>query len=457
MCLVISLAGPALGENAIELGLKGAVNMFTPVPEEKARPALSAADSALRQYLKKTGENHLCQYTAGLSSEWIELNGLKLSGVTYGVVSEADRANGIRERINVSVACAMHRKRKPGASSWTQWANGLPLLMPGTITVELAADGRWSARESSLKYFNPIGSATPAIGTPANGLPPGVSRPAAQPALEQHAPSGRIATQAPATVTRRPPPSRSPEQSARQPIQPPQAPPARKSGNTAKDRQATPFGALMPPLVVAAVVAAVAVVFMAILSLVLKKATQRDRCGQVGGPIPPPIARRPAASPPPLPVNPQAPANSPVDLIQRSENLMTPAELAFFAILEPLVRPTCMISSKVRLADLFHVAPGAGQQSAFNKISRKHIDFVLTDPATSRILCGIELDDRSHNQPDRVDRDSFVNEVFARNQLPLLRVPVAWTYYPPALHAALIKAGLTLSPWVAPTATSPHH
>jgi len=124
---------------------------------------------------------------------------------------------------------------------------------------------------------------------------------------------------------------------------------------------------------------------------------------------------------------------------------MTPAELAFFAILEPLVRPSCMISAKVRLADLFQVGQGVGQQSAFNKISRKHIDFVLTDPATSRILCGIELDDRSHKLPDRVERDEFVNEVFAKNQLPLLRVPVAWTYYPQALRAELVKAGLVLA------------
>jgi len=34
---------------------------------------------------------------------------------------------------------------------------------------------------------------------------------------------------------------------------------------------------------------------------------------------------------------------------------MTPAEQAFFAVLEPIVRSSCMVSSKVRLADLFDV------------------------------------------------------------------------------------------------------
>lgn len=123
---------------------------------------------------------------------------------------------------------------------------------------------------------------------------------------------------------------------------------------------------------------------------------------------------------------------------------MTPAEQAFYAVLSPVVQSSCMISSKVRLADIFEVRHERGHNAAFNKISRKHIDFVLTDPATSRILCAIELDDSSHNRPDRIERDRFVNELFAANQLPLLRVPVAWNYYPKALRNELIKAGVTL-------------
>lgn len=135
-----------------------------------------------------------------------------------------------------------------------------------------------------------------------------------------------------------------------------------------------------------------------------------------------------------------------MSLLKRRENLMSPAEQAFFAVLEPIIRSTCMISSKVRLADLFDVSQGRGQQATFNKISNKHIDFVLTDPVTSRILCAIELDDSSHNRADRIQRDAFVNELFATQQLPLLRVPCAWTYYPQALRSALVDAGLPISP-----------
>ena len=150
------------------------------------------------------------------------------------------------------------------------------------------------------------------------------------------------------------------------------------------------------------------------------------------------------SSPPPIPTPNQKPDQNSLDLIERRDNLMTPAELAFFAVLEPIVRPTCMISSKVRLADLFDVRQERGQQAAFNKIVGKHIDFVLTDCQSSRILCAIELDDSSHNRLDRVERDSFVNELFAQKRLPLLRVPFSWTYYPAALREALAKAGVQI-------------
>jgi hypothetical protein len=161
---------------------------------------------------------------------------------------------------------------------------------------------------------------------------------------------------------------------------------------------------------------------------------------------PPPLNCQAAClQPPPLPPSTFTKDSNPIDLMRRKENLMTPAEQAFFAVLAPIVRPSCMVSSKVRLADLFEVRHARGQQAAFNKISSKHIDFVLTEPGTSRILCGIELDDSSHNRPDRIERDDFVNELFAANGMPLLRVPVAWTYYPQALRAELVKAGVSLS------------
>ena len=40
-----------------------------------------------------------------------------------------------------------------------------------------------------------------------------------------------------------------------------------------------------------------------------------------------------------------------------------------------------------------------------NRIHAKHIDFVLCDPGNLQPILCIELDDPSHNRPDRIERD----------------------------------------------------
>lgn len=58
-----------------------------------------------------------------------------------------------------------------------------------------------------------------------------------------------------------------------------------------------------------------------------------------------------------------------------------------------------------------------------NKIQRKHVDFVLCDKRNLEAACAVELDDRSHQQQDRRERDQFVDGVFAAAGIPMLRVP----------------------------------
>jgi hypothetical protein len=41
---------------------------------------------------------------------------------------------------------------------------------------------------------------------------------------------------------------------------------------------------------------------------------------------------------------------------------------------------------------------------------------------------GIELDDKSHQKIDRLERDEFVDEVFKAAKLPLVRIPVKQSY-----------------------------
>lgn len=44
----------------------------------------------------------------------------------------------------------------------------------------------------------------------------------------------------------------------------------------------------------------------------------------------------------------------------------------------------------------------------FNKIKAKHIDFAIVDDM--KVLLIIELDDQSHNNIERIERDKFVDD-----------------------------------------------
>ena len=85
-----------------------------------------------------------------------------------------------------------------------------------------------------------------------------------------------------------------------------------------------------------------------------------------------------------------------------------------------------VILSKVRLADIVQVNAAINKQNYFlNKIAYKHIDFVVlsASPALD-LICTIELDDYTHNSPDRQRRDEFVNNVLADCGVKLYRIGV---------------------------------
>jgi len=113
-----------------------------------------------------------------------------------------------------------------------------------------------------------------------------------------------------------------------------------------------------------------------------------------------------------------------------SENFLSPAEHNFFRVLKTAVADQALISFKVGLGDLFDVKSKDPSEFRIyrNKIDRKHIDFLLCDPKTVRLLAGIELDDKSHQRSDRQDRDRFVERVFQAASLPLVRIPVKPSY-----------------------------
>ena len=110
-------------------------------------------------------------------------------------------------------------------------------------------------------------------------------------------------------------------------------------------------------------------------------------------------------------------------------SLLTKTELAFFRSLQEAVDGEWMITTMVQMADLIRVRPDTPKsQSWRNRIHAKHIDFLLCDHGTMQAKLAVELDDSSHQRPDRVRRDQFVNAALDSAGIPLLRVDVQRDY-----------------------------
>jgi len=84
-----------------------------------------------------------------------------------------------------------------------------------------------------------------------------------------------------------------------------------------------------------------------------------------------------------------------------------------------------IICPKVRLADLIEPKPESNRsiwQKRFNMICSKHVDFVLCNEDMS-VIAIIELDDSSHNRPDRQARDRFVDAVLTNSGYHIMHTP----------------------------------
>lgn len=102
--------------------------------------------------------------------------------------------------------------------------------------------------------------------------------------------------------------------------------------------------------------------------------------------------------------------------------LLSPAERSFYEILKRLAPSNHTVFAKVRLADLVFVTKGTPSwQSHFNRISRKHLDFVICNPDLAPVVA-IELDDSSHDEDGRQSRDEFVDQALLAAALPIVHV-----------------------------------
>lgn len=121
--------------------------------------------------------------------------------------------------------------------------------------------------------------------------------------------------------------------------------------------------------------------------------------------------------------------------------ICTPAELAFLRALDQAALPSQRIFTMVRLIDV--IEPAVKDHATRNRVIQKHLDFLLCDRDTTKPLCAIELNDRSHDQPKRRQRDDFVGQAMQQAGIPILFKKAARSYDTEELRgeiAQLLKA-----------------
>lgn len=103
-------------------------------------------------------------------------------------------------------------------------------------------------------------------------------------------------------------------------------------------------------------------------------------------------------------------------------SLLTKAEAAFYSLLKHKC-DLCELSvcPKVRLEDFINVRNIREKQSYRGRIKSRHVDFLICDRYLNP-LCGIELDDNSHNTQKAKAADEFKNALYDAVNLPLYRV-----------------------------------
>ena len=95
----------------------------------------------------------------------------------------------------------------------------------------------------------------------------------------------------------------------------------------------------------------------------------------------------------------------------RATPLLTQNESRNFQVLKQAAnRKGYIVNAKVRLMDLVNPIYGKDYQANRNKVQSKHVDFVVCDQ-NMNVKVIIELDDKTHDRPDRQERDKFVDEV----------------------------------------------
>lgn len=102
----------------------------------------------------------------------------------------------------------------------------------------------------------------------------------------------------------------------------------------------------------------------------------------------------------------------------RAKPLLSEWEREAFPRLLAALPPGLHLCPQVRLADMLNAGNGGGWTSALSQVASKSVDFAVIDGDGTVVLV-IELNDKTHDQPERRRRDAFVGAALAQAGIPL--------------------------------------
>lgn len=108
---------------------------------------------------------------------------------------------------------------------------------------------------------------------------------------------------------------------------------------------------------------------------------------------------------------------------KRKDFFLTRAEHECYDALVSAVGQEYHVFAQVHLPTIVdNKVVGQNWRGAFRHINEKSVDFVLCDKAYISPKLAIELDDKTHERPDRKERDVEVERILKDAGLPLLRL-----------------------------------
>src|SRR3990170_5054608 len=109
------------------------------------------------------------------------------------------------------------------------------------------------------------------------------------------------------------------------------------------------------------------------------------------------------------------------------EPFMSGPELSLYRVLVELVEDRYVIFPKVGLNDIFFIQRPNENVHFFNKIFRKHVDFLLCDPKSFATSFGVEIVKPVTKDSTR-ESDKFMDELFIDAGIPLVHIPSSEKY-----------------------------